>query len=286
MIWVYVANHGNPRISIKSIITLSSSEEGQPKNVEINENTEPKDIIINLENDKRKLRYINIATTADDLFLPGVIGLIKTTYRNSKTIRNRGNITIKFEIFLTPNQDSGIIKDLFNSQEARDNNWSYRLHLIEINDIEVYKNIRFSWKTGEEKRTVGDSDTPHIYAIHLLVKRLKDVKYVFWIEADTAVKEDIVYFMMKEARTAKERSGLSDSPTIQKEEYGLPGKTFREKYGLAAFPRNVDTLKPSVYIKLKELGFKVNGMPHFNSGILLLNLDLYIAQVHSAVHKN
>ena len=31
---------------------------------------------------------------------------------------------------------------------------------------------------------------------------------MFWIEADTAVRKDIVDFMMKEARTAKERSEL------------------------------------------------------------------------------
>ena len=31
---------------------------------------------------------------------------------------------------------------------------------------------------------------------------------MFWIEADTAVRKDIVDFMMKEARTAEERSEL------------------------------------------------------------------------------
>ena len=70
VLWVYVANHGNPGISIQSFITFSSPEKGQPKNVEMNEYTEPKDIITNIENDKRKLRYINIATTADDVFFP------------------------------------------------------------------------------------------------------------------------------------------------------------------------------------------------------------------------
>lgn len=222
--------------------------------------------------------YIHIATTADDVFLPGVIGLIKTTYRNSNIKLHSSNVTIQFEIFLTPEQDSGAIKNLFNSNEAKENKWSYRLHLIEKKDVDVYRNIRFSWKTGEEKRAVGDSDTPHIYAIHLLVERLKDVKYVFWIEADTAVRKDIVDFMMNETRTVEERNELLNSPKTQIEEYGLPGKTFREKYGLAAFPRNVQTLKPSVYTKLKELGFNVYGMPHFNSGILLLNLDLWRKQ--------
>ena len=82
VLWVYVANHGNPGISIQSFITFSSPENGKPKNVEINENKDPKDITTNHENEKRKMRYINIATTADDVFLPGVIGLIKTTYRN------------------------------------------------------------------------------------------------------------------------------------------------------------------------------------------------------------
>ena len=40
VLWVYVANHGNPGISIQSFITFSSPEKGKPENVDINENTE------------------------------------------------------------------------------------------------------------------------------------------------------------------------------------------------------------------------------------------------------
>ena len=280
VMWAFVSSQGNSGIFAISFRTDTSSIVSNRHNamVTANDNHPAYSATRVYRSQKNSSigakRFIHIATTADDVFLPGVIGLIETTYRNSNTKRDSNNITIQFEIFLTPKQNSSTIKDLFNSQEAKENNWAYRIHLIEKKDIDAYRNIRFSWKSGEEKRAVGDSDTPHIYAIHLLVERLIDVKYAFWIEADTAVRKSIVDFIMQETRTAEERNELRDLQK-NKEEYGLPGRTFREKYGLAAFPRNVQTLKATVYAKLKELGFKVYGMPHFNSGILLLNLDLW-----------
>ena len=223
----------------------------------------------------RSQNCLHIATAADDVFLPGVIGLIKTTYRNSVMKSDSPFIRIQFEIFLTPNQSSESIKNLFSTDEAKENNWSYRLHLIEPKDVQEYKNTRFSWHSGEEKRAVGDSDTPHIYVIHLLEKRLKDVNYVWYLESDVAMSKDIVKFMMYCTRNVEEKLELLESPTKFLEEYGLPGKTFRENYGIAAFPRNISTVDASVYEKLEKLGYKVHGLPHFNSGILLLNLNLW-----------
>ena len=104
------------------------------------------------------------------------------------------------------------------------------------------------------------------------------VNYVFYIESDVAMQKDIVRFMMNCTRNVQEKLELSNSPTKLLKEYGLPGKTFRENYAIAAFPRNVTTVDASVYEKLKKLGFKVNGLPHFNSGILLLNLNLWRKQ--------
>ena len=279
VIWNFVGSHGNFKKSEEHFVTDTSPVAGDlPNSIKgtyENQDSSMKDNQNQEESGKRTQRFLHIATTADDVFLPGVIGLIETTYRNSNTKQFSNSIIIQFEIFLTPYQNSSTIEELFNTQEAKENNWAFRIHLIEKKDVDVYRNIRFSWKSGEEKRAVGDSDTPHIYAIHLLVGRLKDVKYVFWIEADTAVRKNIVDFIMKETRTAEERHELSNSQQTKNIEFGLPGKTFRERYGLAAFPRNVQTLKPTVYVKLKELGFKIYGMPHFNSGILLLNLDLW-----------
>ena len=96
----------------------------------------------------RSQNCLHIATAADDVFLPGVIGLIKTTYRNSVTKSDSPFIRIQFEIFLTPNQSSESIKNLFKTDEAKENNWSYRLHLIEPKDVQEYKNTRFSWHSG------------------------------------------------------------------------------------------------------------------------------------------
>ena len=223
----------------------------------------------------RSQNCLHIATAADDVFLPGVIGLIKTTYRNSILKADSPFIRIQFEIFLTPNQSTESIKNLFSTEEAKVNNWSYRLHLIEQKDVEPYKNTRFSWHSGEQKRDVGNSDTPHIYVPHILAERLKDVNYVFYLESDVAMKKDIVRFMMNCTRSVQEKLELLNSPTKFLEEYGLPGKTFREHYGVAAFPRNVTTVDASVYEKVRKLGFKVHGLPHFNSGILLLNLNLW-----------
>ena len=278
VIWIFIGGHDNIKISAKNLIPDSVPVAGNHRTWKSSKGAHAtvKEIKKEDEPGGRSQRIIHIATTADDVFLPGVIGLIKTTYRNSNTKRHSYSITIQFEIFLTPDQNSSTIEKLFNGQEAKENHWAFRIHLIEKKDVDVYKNIRFTWKSGEEKRVIGDSDTPHIYAIHLLVERLKDVKYIFWIEADTAVRKDIVDFIMQETRTDDERKQLLNSYTKMHEEFGLPGKTFREEFGLAAFPRNVSKgIKPTVYAKLKELGFNVYGLPHFNSGILLLNLDLW-----------
>ena len=128
IIWVFIGGDQLPGISTHncSITTNGSPVVGNQENSDLSSHSRLHDTTKAFEKQQgsrmRDHNCIHIATTADDVFLPGVIGLIKTTYRNSNMNMHSSNVTIQFEIFLTPQQDSGVIKNLFSSKEAKENN--------------------------------------------------------------------------------------------------------------------------------------------------------------------
>ena len=119
VIWNFVGSYGNFRKSDKDFLIDTSPTAGDHGNV-IKGNHEYQDSSAkdnkNQEDArKRTQRFLHIATTADDVFLPGIIGLIKSTYRNANTKQFSNCIIIQFEIFLTPYQNSSTIEELFNT---------------------------------------------------------------------------------------------------------------------------------------------------------------------------
>ena len=208
---------------------------------------------------------VHIATAADDDYIEGVIGLIKSAYRKSLHPS-----MIQFEVFLTPSQNLSAIEDLQLSKESFNNKWAIRLHRFNLSEVDSYINKQFKYSTKK-----GNLKSAHNYIRYILFERLPDVDYCLWIDADIAMNKDVVDFVTEKTRTANELKKLKDSKMENQKEYGLPGKTFRENYILGAFPRSLNVFNDSVYSRLQKLKIKVQGLPHFNAGFLLMNLDLW-----------
>ena len=216
---------------------------------------------------------VHIATSANDEYLEGVIGLIKSAYRKSRTPG-----LIQFEIFLTPEQDASAIEHLAQGNEAQVDNWSIRIHRFTEEEVDKYVNRRFDQnidgcKTCHER---GKLKTAHNWVRYILFKRLHDVDYCFWMDADMCVNKDIIQFVIEKTRTASEWDSVKTSLEKVPTEYGLYGNSFREKYVIGAFSSFKDgNYRKAVYEKLKQNHFDVQRMPNFNAGFLIINLDLW-----------
>ena len=208
---------------------------------------------------------VHIATAADDEYVEGVIGLIKTAYQKSLS-----PTMVQFEVFHTPDQNLSMIEDLQLSKESKDNKWAIRLHQFNPNEVDSYINKQFEYSSAK-----GNLKSAHNYIRYILFERLKDVDYCLWIDADIAMNKDVVDFVTEKTRTDAERKMLKDSKIEYQKEYGLPGKTFRKNYVLGAYPIHLNVFDKSVYSRLSKLNFDVQGLPHFNAGFLLMNLDLW-----------
>ena len=210
-------------------------------------------------------KKVHIATAADDEYIEGLIGLIKTAYRKSFH-----TTMVQFEVFHTPDQNLSAIEDLQLSKESIDNKWAIRLHRFNPNEVDSYINKQFEYSSAK-----GNLKSAHNYIRYILYERLQDVDYCLWIDADIAMNKDVVDFVTEKTRTADESKKLKDSKIEYQKEYGLPGKTFRDNYILGAFSRSFNVFNKTVYSRLLILDFNVQGLPHFNAGFLLMNLDLW-----------
>ena len=248
-----------------------------------------------IKGESNPTQKVHIATAASDEYLPGVIGLIKSAYRTSRYPH-----LIQFEIFLTPDQSASEIENLKQSKESQERNWSIRLHRFTEDEVDKYVNHRFNrykykvsaHKTIDVRKDIkqnaphkrGKLKTSHNWVRYILYKRLPDVDYCFWVDADICMHKDIVQFAIEETRTPPEKLDLLEvlmKNWIEKApvEYDLYGPTFQTKYPLAAFSSYTSGgFRSFVYYKLKKNNFEVQGMPHFNAGCLLFNLKLWREQ--------
>ena len=210
-------------------------------------------------------KIIHIATAANNEYIEGICGLIKTAYRKSSNPS-----IIQFEVFLTHDQNATLIHNMKFTKEYSDDKWSIRLHRFDQNDVDLYINHQYKYSAKK-----GNLTSAHNYVRYILFKRLPDVDHCLWIDADIAMHKDVIDFIMEKTRNTFEKNLLKSSRKEQQREYGLPGKSFRNNYVLGAFPRSQNLFDKSVYSHLKKLKFDVQEMPHFNAGFLLMNLDLW-----------
>ena len=223
--------------------------------------------------DANLISKVHIATAANNEYLEGVLGLIKSAYRKLQTPR-----LIQFEIFLTPEQNASAIENLAKCNEAYVNNWSIRIHRFTEEEVGKYVNRRFNGNIDHcnscHKR--GKLKTAHNWVRYILFKRLFDVDICFWMDADMCVNKDIIQFVIKKTRTASEWDSVKTSLEKVPTEYGLYGNSFRKKYVIGAFSSHKHGgYHEAVYNKLKQYHFDVQRMPSFNAGFLIINLDLW-----------
>ena len=218
-----------------------------------------------IRSDKSTNKMIHIATAANNAYIEGIFGLIKTAYRKSSNPS-----IIQFEIFLTHDQNASLIQNMKFTKEYLDNKWSIQLHRFDQKDVDLYINHQYKYSAKK-----GNLTSAHNYVRYILFKRLPDVDHCLWIDADIAMYKDVIDFIMEKTRTTSEKNLLKSSRNEHQREYGLPGKSFRTGYVLGAFPRSQNLFDKSVYSRLKKLKFNVQEMPHFNAGFLIMNLDLW-----------
>ena len=137
--------------------------------------------------------------------MQGVLGLIRSAYRNSSNPS-----MIQFEVFLTTNQDATMIKNLQLTKEYLENRWSIRLHIFDQNDVDLYVNKRYKDSHTSGANTLQRNLTnANNYVRFILFKRLPDVDYCFWMDADIAWNKDAIDFVMKKTRTNAELKNLN-----------------------------------------------------------------------------
>ena len=220
---------------------------------------------------------VHVVTAANDEYLVGVIGLIKSTFRRSL---NPGSI--QFEVFLTPDQNASLIENLKHSKNG--DKWSINIHRFTEKEVEPYVNKKFNQKSCNAAFCNARSNlkNAHNWVRYILFQRLRDVKYCLWVDADVSAHKDVVQFVMETTRTRSEQDELQND--IQKSQtVNLYGKTFREKYVIGAPPNCEICPKPNgyggflkkVYNTLRKYKFKPQDKPHFNAGFIIINLDLW-----------
>ena len=221
---------------------------------------------------------IHIVTAANDEYLIGVIGLIKSTFR-----RSLNPDMIQFEVFLLPNQNASLIEDMKQSKESHDDKWSINIHRFAEKEVEPYINKRFDQKViCPSCHARGNLTNPHNWVRYILFRRLPDVDYCLWVDADVSAHQDVVQFVIETTRTRSEKDELKNA--VQKSQtVNLFGKSFRENYLIGAPPHCQACPKPDgyggfprrVYDTLRKYKFNPQDYPHFNAGFIIMNLDLW-----------
>ena len=222
---------------------------------------------------------VHIVTAANDKYLIGVIGLIKSTFR-----RSLNTDLIQFEVFLTPDQNASLIEDLKQSKEYNDDKWSINIHRFTEKEVEPYINKRFNQKSCNAAfcNARGNLKNPHNWVRYILFQRLPDVNYCLWVDADISAHKDVVQFVMETTRTSSERDELKSA--VQKSQtVNLFGKSFRENFLIGAppscdicpKPRGYGGFVKRVYDTLRKNKFDPQDKPHFNAGFIIINLDLW-----------